>query len=102
MTFTSVVRTCTGAIVAGTFHWDVAASGQTGDTKFNGTFEAATGTIEVDESEPNGSVVSAHDTMHYDAKTDRPVDGSWTCGCPAGAWQVATRRSTLDASTTCH
>src|SRR5262249_43926946 len=91
MTFTSVVPDCHGALVSGTFHWVVKATGQEGNTKFDGRYTADTGSIDVEESEPSGGVVSSHDTMRYDAETDTLVDGAWTCSCPAGSWAKAHR-----------
>ncbi|HVY32592.1 MAG TPA: hypothetical protein VHB79_38915 [Polyangiaceae bacterium] len=85
--------TCSGAALTGSFHWLTTNSGTSeGNTLFNGSYDAESGTITLEEYEvTGGNVVTATDTFKYDADSDTLTDGAWTCGCSPGTWTSATR-----------
>ncbi len=99
LTITSETPVCSGATLAGSFHWVSTNLGAIdGTTVAQGSYDAASAKITLTESQPTGSVISGTDVMTYDPGTDRLVNGSWT---PVdGSWSAATRVS-VDAGTSC-
>lgn len=91
-TFDEPTPTCTGAKLTGKVHWVTSNLGASdGTTVFAGSYDASTGRITLDEYEVvGGNVVTATDTMSYDADSDTFVDGGWTCSCSPGTWTTAT------------
>jgi hypothetical protein len=90
LTFATETPTCTGATLSGTFHW-VSNEGANGMTDCNGTYDAATNSISLNEYSVSGGsgVTTGTDLMTYDPSTDQLVNGSWEP--ESGMWAVATR-----------
>ncbi len=102
LTLGSETPTCDGAKLTGKFHWSTSNLGASaGDTLCEGTYDAATHQLTLHEYEvTGGNVVTATDTMLYDAASDTMITGAWTCGCSPGAWDQATRIAS-DGDVTC-
>jgi len=88
MTVTSEMSTCTGATLAGTFHWVTTDGIGNGTTQFTGTYDSATQSLTLVEMSPvvtAGVIIGSTDMITYDPAADELVSGSAVCSPPDSA-----------------